>query len=239
MSHAKTCISVYASVEERLAVAAEQSADADECNAATLTDVLGRQFDSIADIKTNCAADLKRIPKAAYQAEFESWKKHWQRVGQIVVMRYRKCFWPELEKTLLEWVISERAKGSKVSTTSLLLKAKGLAEEYKIENFKAYPSWGFQFMKLNNLCIRTTSSVGQKLPQDWEAKVEKFRLYVKENLYSVNPAHFGNMDEVPVSFDLPGSRTVHLKGSKEVSVATTGHEKSNFTVVLTCYLFLI
>jgi hypothetical protein len=40
------------------------------------------------------------------------------------------------------------------------------------------------------------------------------------------------MDKVPVSFDLPGSRTVHLKGAKEVSVATTGHEKSNFTVVL-------
>jgi hypothetical protein len=32
------------------------------------------------------------------------------------------------------------------------------------------------------------------------------------------------MDEVPVSFDLPGSRTVHLKGAKEVSVATTGHD---------------
>jgi hypothetical protein len=40
------------------------------------------------------------------------------------------------------------------------------------------------------------------------------------------------MDEVPVSFDLPGSRTVNLKGAKEVSVATTGHEKSNFMVVL-------
>jgi hypothetical protein len=40
------------------------------------------------------------------------------------------------------------------------------------------------------------------------------------------------MDEVSVSFDLPGLRTVHLKGAKEVSIATTGHEKSNFTVVL-------
>jgi hypothetical protein len=48
----------------------------------------------------------------------------------------------------------------------------------------------------------------------------------------VDPAHFGNMHEVPVSFYLPGSRTVHLKGAKEVSVATTGYEKSNFMVVL-------
>jgi hypothetical protein len=68
---------------------------------------------------------------------------------------------------------------------------------------------------------------------DWEAKVEKFTLYIKENLCGVDPAHFGNMDEVPVSFDLPASRTVHLKRAKQVSVSTTGHEKSNFTVVLT------
>jgi hypothetical protein len=75
-------------------------------------------------------------------------------------------------------------------------------------------------------------SVGQKLPDDWEANAEKFRLYAKENLCGVDPAHFGNMDEVPISFDLPGSRTVHLKGAKEVSLSTTGHEKLNFTVVL-------
>jgi hypothetical protein len=37
------------------------------------------------------------------------------------------------------------------------------------------------------------------------------------------------MDEVPVSFDMPSSRTVNLKGTKEVSVATTGHEKPNFS----------
>jgi transposase-like protein len=97
-------------------------------------------------------------------------------------MRYRRCFCPELEKTLVEWVLSKRLKGHKVSTTSILLKAKRLAEENKIENIKAYPSLAFRFMRRNNLCIRSTLSVGQKLPDDWEAKVEKFRSYVKENL---------------------------------------------------------
>jgi hypothetical protein len=93
-------------------------------------------------------------------------------------MRYRRYFWPELEKTLAERVLSERLKGNKVST-SILLKARRLAEENKIENFKAYPSWAFRFMRRNKLCIHSTSSVWQKLPDDWEAKVEKFRLYVK------------------------------------------------------------
>jgi len=35
----------------------------------------GRHFDSIADIEKNCTADLKKIPEAAFQAAFESWKK--------------------------------------------------------------------------------------------------------------------------------------------------------------------
>ena len=29
-------------------------------------------------------------------------------------------------------------------------------------------------------------SVGQKLPSDWEAKVAKFRLYLRENLFGVD-----------------------------------------------------
>jgi hypothetical protein len=37
-------------------------------------------------------------------------------------------------------------------------------------------------MKRNNLSVRFSTSVGQKLPSDWEAKVVKFRLYLRENL---------------------------------------------------------
>jgi hypothetical protein len=66
----------------------------------------------------------------------------------------------------------------------------------------------------------------------WEAKVAKFRLCLGENLFGVDSCHFGNVDEVPVNFDMPSSKTVNLKGAKDVSVATTGHERSNFTVVL-------
>jgi hypothetical protein len=57
-------------------------------------------------------------------------------------------------------------------------------------------------------------------------------LYLRENLFGVDFCHFGNRDEVPVRFDMPSSRTVNLMEAKEVSVATTGHKRSNFTVVL-------
>jgi hypothetical protein len=120
----------------------------------------------------------------------------------------------------------------RISTVCVLQESTRIAQEDNIKDFKVYPFSVFTFMKRNNLSVRFSTSVGQKLPSDWEAKVAKFRLYLRENLFGVDSCHFGNMDEVLVSFDMPSSRTVNLKGATEVSVATTGHERSKFTVVL-------
>jgi hypothetical protein len=140
------------------------------------------------------------------------------------------CGQPQ-KKKLYDWVVNERAKGMIISTVRVLQESKRIAQEDNIKDFKAYPSWVFRFMKSNNLGVHF-SSVGQKLPSDWETKVAKFCLYLRENLFGVDSCHFWNMDEVPVSFVMPSSRTVNLKGAKEISVATKGHERSNFTVVL-------
>jgi hypothetical protein len=42
------------------------------------------------------------------------------------------------------------------------------------------------------------------------------------------------MDETPVSFDLPTNTTVDELDARSVSIRTIGHERTNFTVVLTC-----
>jgi hypothetical protein len=128
---------------------------------------------------------------------------------------------------MYDWVVYERAKGMRISIVHELQESTRIAQEDNIKDFKAYPCWVFGFMKRNNLSVCFSSSVGQTLPSDWEAKVVKFRLYLRENLFGVDSCHFENMDEVPVSFDMPSSATVNLKGAKQVSVATT-----NFTVVL-------
>ena len=52
--------------------------------------------------------------------------------------------------------------------------------------------------------------------------------------YAYDLGHIGNMDETPMTFDLPGNRTVNQIGVKTVMVRTTGHEKTHFTVVLSC-----
>ena len=42
------------------------------------------------------------------------------------------------------------------------------------------------------------------------------------------------MDETPVYFDMPGSRTIERKGKQEVRIGSTGAEKRRFTAVLAC-----
>ena len=37
-----------------------------------------------------------------------------------------------------------------------------------------------------------------------------------------------------MNFDMVGNRTIDAKGKKTVLIKSTGHEKSSFTVVLTC-----
>src|SRR5438105_4021685 len=47
-------------------------------------------------------------------------------------------------------------------------------------------------------------------------------------------AFISNMDEIPITFDLLSNTTIDELGARTVSICTTGHEKTNFTVVLTC-----
>ena len=45
----------------------------------------------------------------------------------------------------------------------------------------------------------------------------------------------GNMDDVPLMFDVPSNKTVDVKGSKTIMIKTSGNEKTRYTVVLACH----
>jgi hypothetical protein len=93
-------------------------------------------------------------------------------------------------------------------------------------------------MERRGLTLRQRTKLSQKLPKDLETKIDSFQRFViklrKRHNYKLG--QIGNMDETPMTFDLPGNRTVHAKGEKTVLVKTTGHEKTHFTVVLPVWL---
>ena len=49
------------------------------------------------------------------------------------------------------------------------------------------------------------------------------------------PLHLiANMDETPLTFDIPPNRTINNMGEKTIKICTTGYEKNRVTVVLAC-----
>ena len=81
---------------------------------------------------------------------------------------------------------------------------------------------------------RQNTTLAQRLPPDYKEKIVQFHLYVIRQRQAHNyPLHLeGNMDEVPVQFDMPSNQTVNAVGDKTVKIRTTGNEKNRLTAVL-------
>jgi hypothetical protein len=91
-------------------------------------------------------------------------------------------------------------------------------------------------MSRNNLSNRRRTTIAQHLPDNLIEKQQEFLAYImyKRIQYDYLMSFIGNMDETPMSFDLPNNTTIDERGARSISIRTTGHEKTNFTVVLTC-----
>ena len=168
------------------------------------------------------------------------WKQQHEELTQCKkttkAFRGKKSRWPELENELEDWVNTQRADGRGVSTVQIRLKAKTIATAMRYEDFRGGPSWCFRFMRRKGLSIRVRTTLCQQLPPDYEEKVLNFRKYTDAKIaeHSIAPHDIINMDEVPLTFDLPLTRTVNRKGESSVTLKTTGHEKTHFTCVLCC-----
>lgn len=149
---------------------------------------------------------------------------------------------PALEASLNEWIIDLRQNGYIVTRQAIRFRALKLIKEEphksspKAASFVASAGWCTRFMNRFSLTLRQRTKIAQKLPPDLSEKVMNFQKYTinlrKKHNYDL--AQMGNMDETPVTFDLPGKRTVNAIGERTIMMKTTGHEKTHFTVVLSC-----
>jgi hypothetical protein len=143
--------------------------------------------------------------------------------------------WPDLEKELKTWVVECRLLGNAVSTKMVMEEATRISREKNID-FTGAAHWCFNFMKRESLSMRTRTKLAQKMPAEYENKILQFHKYVigaRKN-FDFELGQIANMDETPLTFDVPSNRTVEVKGSKTVAIKTTGHEKTHYTVVLAC-----
>ena len=91
-------------------------------------------------------------------------------------------------------------------------------------------------MSHHNLVNRRKTTVTQWLPENYIEQQNEFLSYVLfcRNEHDYPLSLIENMDEMPVSFNLPNNITVEQCSTKTVSILSTGYEHSSFTVVLSC-----
>ena len=145
--------------------------------------------------------------------------------------RGKKAAWPELEVDLVSWITEKRNNGLAILPSLVRLKALELAkdEKYGIPegHFKAGNHWCQRFMKRNGLSLRQ-KTLAQHLPDDYEEKIVQFDRFIidlhKKHGY---PLHLiANMDETPLTFDMPPNRTINNTGEKTIKIRTTGNKKN-------------
>ena len=113
----------------------------------------------------------------------------------------------------------------------LRLKAKELSSD---PDFKASLGWYQRWKKHHSISLCTKTTLAQQLPQDLEEKTIQFHRFViaPRQRYGHSLSRLFNMDETPMRFELPSSRSLEFSGSRTVPVKSCGAEKRSFTVTL-------
>jgi hypothetical protein len=140
----------------------------------------------------------------------------------------------------MEWFRKSRSQLKVVTRYMIQEKARSLAKKQVYE--AEYPGikdalfsqkWVDGFMTRHNLVNRRKTTISQRLPENYIEQQSEFLSYVlfrrREHQYPLSL--IANMDETPM---VPNNTTVEQRGTRTVSILSTGHERSNFTVVLTC-----
>ncbi|GFV08977.1 pogo transposable element with KRAB domain [Trichonephila clavipes] len=122
-----------------------------------------------------------------------------------------KVKWPALEENLLRWVLDQRNAGSSISTVKIRLRAKSMAEEMQITDFKGGINWVYRFMRRKNLRVRSRTTMCQAVPDDVDEKKASFLSLQGKITEEANSVCWFSTTYSPV-----------------------GQEKTHFTVMLAC-----
>ena len=148
----------------------------------------------------------------------------------------RKSSSIDKELEILDWIKFNRNQGIAISVRSLIGFAISIINEFKNKKYKTLVSWAHRFMKRNNLTIRMSSHIGQKITSRGEMQLLKFLkdIIAKPNCLDIfdDLERIINVDESPIYLEMPPKKTIEIKGSKNVDIYTFGKEKQRITCVL-------
>ena len=109
-------------------------------------------------------------------------------------------------------------------------KGKGTQLGFRVQGIP----WVVDEMETSSCYFHEKTTLAQRLPADMEDKVVEFHRFVlrARQRWGYESSQILNMDETPMRFELPATRTLEFTGNRTVPILSCGGDEQSFTVVL-------
>ena len=154
------------------------------------------------------------------------------------VTRRTKAKYPAVEEKLICKIKEFRKQKNGVSAAQITTWAKELCGDTQ---FVASAGWFQRFKKRSKLSLRVATHVVQQLKDNYQKEMvlyfnnirnKRINLELSQNNNENVKFVFGNMDEVPIQFDLSNGKTYDFVGKRQINLLKTTGTKKRFTAVL-------
>ena len=158
-----------------------------------------------------------------WRAKEEEFKKQSHINTKITLHKGKESKFKNIEHHLINFIDSNRKMGNPISTLAIIAEIIKLCPEAKTASKGSLRVWVYRFMKRYTLSFRSSTHIGQKMPENAVKEVKKFfKKIIKERVsYPYGLELICNMDETPIFLNMPPSKTIAKKGSKLFSL---GHK---------------
>ena len=130
------------------------------------------------------------------------------------------------------WRRREWKAESSPTCMNLTDKAIQIALGLGLEGFKASARWLTKWKCRHAVGMRCGTNSSQKVPADYAELIQHFRASITKfrKAKDITPSRIVNIDQTMCMFDMPGTRTNNVRGSKTIRIKTTRAEIKGFTV---------
>ena len=170
-----------------------------------------------------------------WRAKEEEFKKQSHINTKITLHKGKESKFKSIEQYLINFIDTNRKMGNPISTLAIIAEIIKLCPEAKAASKGSLRVWVYRFMKRYTLSFRSSTHIGQKMPENAVKEVKKFfKKVIKERVgYPYGLELICNMDETPIFLNMPPSKTIAKKGSKTVFIRSQNQEKVRISVLLT------
>ena len=154
---------------------------------------------------------------------------------KLTLHKGRRPEYEDLEESVYEWIMEQRADELAVSTTDVIEKAVALLPNFKGNNENRRIYWVYDFLKRRNLSVRTRTRVSQITNAAMQPVKDEYcrRVMTTFDNRINHPKYLINMDETAVYLNCTPKKTVHPQGERTVAVLIGGSSSMRFTLAVT------